>query len=279
MKVTTTADTYLKALPIQTTQLKQQNIPDQAIPVKSGQTFEIVSCFDYDGNPTVDTDDHLFFQLASPLKGHQGLRWFMYGRHAKVEGADPHNNPNDTPLPAAAQKIATSKAAEPATAISQKATPKDYGPTISIPGISRPVGIHEPVYFQPQPSNFTWSELTKGGTRVPVDAGVTQRIVKLCQYMDQVRAFLGDRTIRITSGYRDPATNRRVGGASRSRHLYGDAVDFYVDGINVVDTFQKLKSYHTNGGLAVGNGFVHIDLRPGAPARWSYPGGPQVALW
>ena len=275
MKVTTTADTYLKALPLQTTQLKEKNIPDQIVPVKSGQTFEVISCFDYDGNPTVDTDDHLFFQLAAPLDGHQGLRWFVYGRHAKIEGAEPDNNPNDEPAPAPTSR----NAAQPKSTPSTKAAPKDYGPTISIPGISRPVGIHEPVYFEPRPSNFTWSEITKGGDRIPVDVAVTQRIVKLCQYMDEVRAFLGDRSIRITSGYRDPSTNRRVGGARCSRHLYGDAVDFYVEGINVVDTFQKLKGYHTHGGLAVGNGFVHLDLRPGAPARWAYPGGPQVALW
>ncbi|MEL6554538.1 MAG: D-Ala-D-Ala carboxypeptidase family metallohydrolase [Cyanobacteria bacterium J06621_11] len=267
MKIVTTADTYLKAMPLQAAQLKQQNAPHQLIPVPSGQSLEIDSYFEYEGIPSVDTDDHVLFQLAKPIDGHPGLRWFIYSRHAKIEGAEPNNNPKDEPAPAAA------------SANSQPAKPKDYGPTISLPGISRPVGIYEPVYFQPQPSNFTWSELTKGGSRIPVDAGVTQRIVKLCQYMDKVRTFLGNRPIRINSGYRDPATNRRVGGARQSRHLYGDAVDFYVEGENVVETFQKLKNYHTHGGLAVGNGFVHIDLRPGAPARWTYPGGPRVNLW
>ncbi|MFK7912286.1 MAG: D-Ala-D-Ala carboxypeptidase family metallohydrolase [Pseudomonadales bacterium] len=36
-------------------------------------------------------------------------------------------------------------------------------------------------------------------------------------------------TLKILSGYRTPRHNKRVGGASYSRHMYGDAVDFIVD--------------------------------------------------
>lgn len=39
-------------------------------------------------------------------------------------------------------------------------------------------------------------------------------------------------TLRILSGYRSPAHNKRVGGAVYSRHQYGDAVDFIVDSDN-----------------------------------------------
>lgn len=105
------------------------------------------------------------------------------------------------------------------------------------------------------------------------------RIVKLAKYMDEVRDHLGGKPTRVTSGYRDPVSNRYIGGARDSRHMYGDAVDFWVEGLDVVDVFYKLKSYHPTGGLAVGNGFVHLDLRPGSPARWLYPGGPRVSLW
>ncbi|MEO0771370.1 MAG: D-Ala-D-Ala carboxypeptidase family metallohydrolase, partial [Cyanobacteria bacterium J06649_4] len=196
------------------------------------------------------------------------IRWFVYGLHAQLEGTEANNDPKDEPA---------DKPEKPSVAPAAK--PADYGPKISIPGISRLVGIHEPVYFEPNVCNFTWAEMTKGGSRIPVNAGVTHRIVKLCKYMDEVRTFLGDRPIRITSGYRDPISNRRVGGASRSRHMSGDAVDFWVEGMDVVDVFHKLKSFHPRGGLAVGNGFVHLDLRPGSPARWTYPGGPRVSLW
>lgn len=40
------------------------------------------------------------------------------------------------------------------------------------------------------------------------------------------------KTLHILSGYRSPAHNKRVGGATYSRHQYGDAVDFIVDGDN-----------------------------------------------
>lgn len=160
--------------------------------------------------------------------------------------------------------------------------PKDpptipQGALIQVPGISVKVGLNQPVY---EGSNFTWAEMTKGGQRIPVNAGITEQIVKLCRYMDGVRSYLGNKRIHVTSAYRDPATNQAVGGASRSRHMAGDAIDFYVEGENPVDTFNKLKSYHRNGGLAVGNGFVHLDLRPGGPVRWRYAGAhPNIALW
>ncbi|MGC1308587.1 MAG: D-Ala-D-Ala carboxypeptidase family metallohydrolase [Phormidesmis sp.] len=261
MKLIITADTFLKALPTQASLLKEKNLPDQLIMVKEGTELEILEHFPYEGRPDTPNDDHLFIQLANPLEGHRGIRWFVYGLHSKVEGVEPDNNP---------------KQDEP---VVKPAKSTDTGPKISIPGISRPIGIYEPVYYEPSVSNFTWAEFTHGGSRIPINATVTQRIVKLCKYMDDVRSYLGDRPIKVTSGYRDPVTNRRVNGARNSRHLYGDAVDFYLERMSVVDTFNRLKKYHPKGGLAVGNGFVHIDLRPGASARWLYAGGPQVSLW
>jgi zinc D-Ala-D-Ala carboxypeptidase len=44
--------------------------------------------------------------------------------------------------------------------------------------------------------------------------------------MEEVRRLLGDRVITVSSGYRSPAVNRAVGGAERSAHLSGRAVDF-----------------------------------------------------
>lgn len=159
-------------------------------------------------------------------------------------------------------------------------SPGDFGKPIQLPGISRLVGVNEPVYHEPVASNFTWSELTAGGTRIPVNADITQRIVKLCRYMDGVRKYLGDRPITVTSGYRDPVSNQAVGGVANSRHLSGDAIDFFVEGMDVVETFNRLKEYHPTGGLAVGFGFVHLDLRSETEAsRWHYAGGPNVDLW
>jgi zinc D-Ala-D-Ala carboxypeptidase len=45
-------------------------------------------------------------------------------------------------------------------------------------------------------------------------------------HMEAVRRLLGERPIRVSSGYRSPAVNRAVGGARTSAHLSGHAVDF-----------------------------------------------------
>ena len=271
MKVLITTDTYLKALPTQASKLRDKNLPNQLVNVKAGTSLDIVDHAPYEGIQDSTADDHVFIQLKQPIKGYEGIRWFIYGLHAQVEGTEPDNNPKEEPEDA-------DRAIAPIEP-SDKQQPVDYGRKISIPGISRLVGVNEPVYFEPTHCNFTWAEFTKGGSRIPVNATVTQRIVKLAKYMDGVRSFLGDRPIHITSGYRDPYSNRRVGGARNSRHMYGDAVDFWVEGLDLVDVFYRLKKYHSRGGLAVGSGFIHIDLRPGAAARWTYRGGPQVSLW
>ena len=260
MKIISTSDTFLKALPVPAAQLKEKDLPHQLVQISSGSEFEIVDCQPYDNATDTAEDDHLFIQLKDALNGHKGIRWFVPSADLRIEGTELGNDPKDSPAPPIAKA-------------------QDFGPKISIPGISRAVGIYEPVYFEPTVSNFTWSEMTKGGTRIPINPTITYRIVKLCKYLDEVRTFLGSKPIRVTSGYRDPISNRRVGGARSSRHMAGDAVDFWVEGMDVVDVFYKLKNYHKTGGLAVGNGFVHLDMRPGTPARWTYPGGPQVALW
>jgi hypothetical protein len=46
------------------------------------------------------------------------------------------------------------------------------------------------------------------------------------EFMEEVRTILGDNPITVTSGYRCPALNKAVGGAERSNHLSGRAVDF-----------------------------------------------------
>lgn len=252
MKLQITRDTVLKALPGQSTDLALRGIANSVAKVKEGTTLDIAGYAPYEGAPNSDGDDHVYVELTDSIDSTGESRWFVYGMHCKIEGTEPDNDPNDE---------------EPV---------RLSGPTIRVPGISVPVGLTQPIY---QGSNFAWYELTKNGQRIPINATVTQRIVKIVRHMDELREFLDDRPITITSGYRPPLVNRRIGGASNSRHMYGDAVDFRVKGLHPVDVFKRLKPICKRGGLAVGNGFVHRDLRPGAPARWTYPNGPRVALW
>lgn len=55
---------------------------------------------------------------------------------------------------------------------------------------------------------------------------VAARLQETAEQMEAVRALLGDRPITVTSGYRSAAVNRAVGGAARSAHMKGWAVDF-----------------------------------------------------
>lgn len=119
-------------------------------------------------------------------------------------------------------------------------------------------------------SMYTWNDATKNGTRVP-----TKEIMGRIAAIAQAITPLTEKTVgkgnkwNITSWYRDPAANAAAGGASQSRHLVGDAVDFYyeINGTEVT-LFRELEPTW-NGGLAIKHGsFVHLDL--GERRRWTY---------
>jgi zinc D-Ala-D-Ala carboxypeptidase len=83
--------------------------------------------------------------------------------------------------------------------------------------------------------------------------------------LEHLRGELG-RPLPLLSGFRTPETNAAVGGAPRSRHLVGDAVDIRA-GLVRVDQAERagFVGIGTRGGWA-----VHLDVRPGPPARWTY---------
>ncbi|MFT5684304.1 MAG: hypothetical protein ACI8RZ_005245, partial [Myxococcota bacterium] len=101
------------------------------------------------------------------------------------------------------------------------------------PPLSHPIPTGQPGRY------FTWAEFKKSGTasRLGLDNTPTPaaqaRIGQLCvAVLDPLRAHLG-RPIRITSGYRAPAVNKALKGASStSQHMLGEAVDFKVEGIS-----------------------------------------------
>jgi Peptidase M15 len=81
--------------------------------------------------------------------------------------------------------------------------------------------------------------------------------------------------LTVNSTCRSPGHNRRVGGATRSRHLSGDAVDFRVRG-DYREVHSFLKRLRSVGGLAhYGSGVFHIDTGPRrtwAPGSWHRAG-------
>lgn len=81
-------------------------------------------------------------------------------------------------------------------------------------------------------AHFTLDEFTRSSTanRLKIDNSVPNELMSNIQLtatqLELVRAALG-KPIVITSGYRCPALNARVGGVSTSAHTKGLAVDFH----------------------------------------------------
>ncbi len=78
--------------------------------------------------------------------------------------------------------------------------------------------------------------------------------------------------ISINSGYRSPAYNKRIGGATKSQHLYGNAADIVIGGVTPLQVHSRIEQLikdgkMKNGGLGIYNTFVHYDVRD-TPARW-----------
>jgi len=99
---------------------------------------------------------------------------------------------------------------------------------------------------------------------------------ELAAFLERVRVRFGGKPIIITSGYRPPAINRSVGGASQSEHLFpapGEgAVDFYVKNVSIY-AVQLWCDVHWPYSLGYGadKGFVHLGIRKGRPRiRWDY---------
>lgn len=82
--------------------------------------------------------------------------------------------------------------------------------------------------------------------------------------LDSLRSFF-DQPIRITSTYRSPDYNRAVGGASRSRHLVNNAIDFKVEGVTPMKASAKLNEFRSvgmfQGGIGTYATFTHLDTR------------------
>ena len=118
--------------------------------------------------------------------------------------------------------------------------------------------------------NFTWAEATRGGARMPPDQATVDAIVRIAKLAQQARDRIG-RPFLITSWYRPPEINRRVGGASRSRHIVGDAIDFYCSGLTGNQVYWALDPWWP-GGLGRYRRYpalVHLDARL-YKARWTH---------
>ena len=101
-------------------------------------------------------------------------------------------------------------------------------------------------------------ECKDGSHLVKVDSKLVDKLQKL-------RDRLGKPVI-ITSGYRTAAHNKKVGGAPKSQHLYGTAVDIKVNGMTPKQILPHAEAVGFTG-IGLYSGHIHVDVRKNK-ARW-----------
>ncbi len=118
--------------------------------------------------------------------------------------------------------------------------------------------------------NFNLSEFAcKDGSETP--AHLIPNIQKLAENLQVLRDFLGC-SIHINSGYRSPAYNKKIGGATFSQHVQGKAADIRTDKYTpeqVLAAVEKLivEGKVKFGGVGIYNSWLHVDTRE-TKARW-----------
>ena len=106
--------------------------------------------------------------------------------------------------------------------------------------------------------NFKLSEF-QGNDPIPQD--YIGNVKEVAIQLQKVRDLLG-KPIIITSGYRSPAHNKKIGGATYSQHLTGKAVDSKMVGVNVNKYLAYLVRYTSFNGFGIANSYIHCDTRP-----------------
>ncbi len=138
-----------------------------------------------------------------------------------------------------------------------------------IPGLKTQAAIKNLPHLS---ENFVVNELRSHGNG---DCYVRRELLDGLEYL---REFL-NMPIHIISAYRDPAHNQRVGGASKSMHVYGLAAD-----IPGLCSYRRVIDLQIFSGIGRRNGAIsHVDMRhhaggnnltphatPVSPTVWAY---------
>lgn len=94
--------------------------------------------------------------------------------------------------------------------------------------------------------NFTLSELERSQTalRLGIDnlapREAVERLTALCmQVLQPIRDHFG--AVHVSSGYRGPALNARIGGSRRSQHMRGEAADIVIAGVTPIEVCRWIE--------------------------------------
>lgn len=246
------SDTLFKTQPVQSSQLAA----NEKVFVKNKTVFLLNSY-------AQPANNHVRVALQGAFLGPENRNtWYCFVPDIRISGTELGNRPDDSNPSGGGQPV----------------PPGDRGIPMQFPGFQGTYYSNNPIFFENQfgeRGNFTWGEAlhadpSTGFYRRPTSSTVIYNILDMARVMEDIRRRFGNRPIQINSWYRDPATNAAVGGASQSRHLTGDAIDFVVPGVHPFDVYANLDAWWgSRGGLASSSVFTHIDKR-GYRARWNY---------
>jgi hypothetical protein len=131
-------------------------------------------------------------------------------------------------------------------------------------------------FSQVPASDWRWKSFSpreiasKGDGEILIDEQALDKLQKL-------RDALGKPLI-LTSAYRSPAHNKRVGGAKNSRHMQGDAFDVRMENHDPHEFEAAARAAGFTGfGYYPKSGFMHIDT--GAARSWGTPWPVTATSW
>ncbi|MEV5551229.1 D-Ala-D-Ala carboxypeptidase family metallohydrolase [Streptomyces sp. NPDC052309] len=166
----------------------------------------------------------------------------------------------------------------PATTAALKRFQSAYG--LAADGVAGPNTFNKLYALQDDdctPIHFSYSELndcntTWSGGAVSA-ATAKANALRTMWKLEALRHALGDQPITVTSGFRSYACNDAVGGASSSRHLYGDAADLGAGPHSLCTLAKQARNHGFRGILGPGypghNDHTHVDHR--SSQYWSAP--------
>lgn len=124
-------------------------------------------------------------------------------------------------------------------------------------------------------AHFTWGEFDSRGVFTGgkvAEMHVRVGLLFMMWKMEALRRKLGNKPIRINSGFRSVTHNTAVGGAGNSMHQYGIAADISVAGKTPEQVVGVARTCGFSGAKAY-SGHVHID------SRMEYEYGSQTWWW